>query len=219
MTQPSLKFKNGTFIEWNYGDDGGGSEQYKDFLTVIPAEAKFKKCLEWCAGLSAISFSLLDAGIVDEVVLMDKYEPALLQAQYNAKNNGFDNVKYYHYDKISDLPEAEKFDLVVANPPHCVSDEGIKLTMNSSTNFDLNVRLIVDQDWKIHKEFFTNIVKYLNNGAELYISENGLHTELLQYIKDAGLTLVKIYDADMLDKATTKNTSVIMHMKYETKIY
>lgn len=215
----SLSFQNGTTIHWSRGDDGGGSTQYVDFLNSIPSDAKYKRCLEWCAGLSAISFSLLDAGIVEEVVLMDKHKPALLRAQLNAKNNGFNNVKYYHCDKISDLPDYEKFDLVVANPPHCLSDMGIKQSIEnnkmSAEDIETCTRLLVDQDWKIHKEFFTNIGKYLNHRAELYISENELHGDLVQYIKDAGLILVKVHKADILSNAASNSSSVIMHIRHE----
>lgn len=114
-----LTFKNGIHIEWNHGDDGGGSVQYADFINAIGSQKTYNKCLEWCAGLSAITYSLFDEKIINEAVLMDIHEPALQQAMLNAKNNNLlDKIKYYVCDEVKKLPSTEKFDLVVGNPPH-----------------------------------------------------------------------------------------------------
>lgn len=218
-----LTFKNGTTIEWDHGQDGGGSTQYKDFLQAIPSNAKFKRCLEWCAGLSAISFSLLDAGVIEELVLIDKHEPSITQALLNAKNNGFSNVKGYVLDKISDIPNNEKFDLIVANPPHLNCEVNYQPAIDTSEmtidDVLLHQRLLLDKDWNAHKEFFKNISNYLNNNAELYISENNTHPDLLQLIEQAGLKIVNIYKAPELSKSASNDQSVIMHIRYEEKIY
>lgn len=213
----SLKFENGTFMEWNPGDDGGGSTHYIDFLNAIPKNSKFKKCLEWCAGCSAISFSLLDANIVEELVLLDVYKPALEQALLNAKNNNFTKVKAYNIDCISKLPIDEKFDLVVSNPPHTVDFSFFE--QMDATNFtekeisDIE-RLTVDKNWKIHQEFFSNISKYLNPGAEIYISESNQYTSHVDWAKEAGLILKKVYPASLND-----TNLVILHFIYEEKIH
>ena len=40
----SLTFENGTHINWNRGDDGGGSTHYVDFLNAIK-DRKYKNGL------------------------------------------------------------------------------------------------------------------------------------------------------------------------------
>lgn len=221
--QQSLTFKNGTTIKWNHGEDGGGSTQYKDFLQVVPSDKKYKRCLEWCAGLSAIAFSLLDAKIIDELVLMDKYKPALDQAMLNAKLNNFDKVKSYHCDKISDIPIHEKFDLIVANPPHCMDSSGLKWALENKhmdlEDLPLHERLVIDTNWKIHEEFFSNITRYLNDNAELFISENHQHTTLIKFIEEAGLKILNFYNADELNSSGGGSNSIIMHLKYEKEIH
>ena len=93
----------------------GGPPQ-PDFLNAVGDTKKYNKCLEWCAGLSAISFSLLDKNIIDKSVLMDIYEPALLTAIDNANNNKLqDRVTHYVCDNVNKIPKHEKFDLVI-NP-------------------------------------------------------------------------------------------------------
>ena len=64
----TLIFDNGTIINYEPEMDGGGSTQYKDFLTYFKSTGKtYKNCFEWCSGLGAIGFSLLDAGICESI--------------------------------------------------------------------------------------------------------------------------------------------------------
>ena len=213
----SLTFKNSTHIKWNPGDDGGGSTQYKDFLNAITTEKKYNNCLEWCAGLSAIAFSLLDAGIAENIVLMDVYEPALIKAQENAKDNNIvDNVSIRVCDKIDSLPITDKFDLVVSNPPHAISGNLIEdLHDYEGSEKDWIYRLTVDKNWELHKEFFKNITRYLNSNADLYISETIKNNIFIGWAKEVGLNLIEVFPSPIL--STDANTdAVILHFRYET---
>lgn len=210
-----LKFKNGIHIKWNPGDDGGGSTQYIDFLDTIGTEKKYNNCLEWCAGLSAIAFSLVDANIVENIVLMDLYEPALIKAQENAvSNNIVDKVDIRICDKINMLPLTDKFDLVVANPPHSPVN-GITNIPNSQKEYDACLRITIDKDWELHKEFFKNITTYLNTNADVYISETERLDSIVTWAKEVGLNLMKIFPSPML-AIDSKTSAVIYHFRYET---
>jgi methylase of polypeptide subunit release factors len=211
-----LTFKNGTHIKWNQGDDGGGSAQYVDFIDAVGTGKKYNKGLEWCAGLSAIAFSLLDAEICDKITLMDIYEPALIKAKENAeKNNIGDRVNYYVLGNIGDLPIDEKFDLVVANPPHCEEDDWMDKNNNS---YDDCHRITIDLGWNLHKEFYANITKHLNPGADVYISQVTRSAILEKYQADSGLVLVEEIPAKFLS-ADSKTDAFITHFKYEEKVY
>jgi methylase of polypeptide subunit release factors len=218
---PNLTFENRINITWNPGDDGGGSTHYVDFLNAVGSEKKYKNGLEWCAGLSAVAFSLLDAKICENFVLMDIYEPALIKAQENAKiNNIIDKVSIRLCDKIDSLPITDKFDLVVSNPPH---GETASWIINSQPNLtkeeiDRIIRITVDKDWNLHKEFFKNITKYLNPNADLFISETSSHPFIINWAKEVGLNLIEVFSAPALAK-DTKTDAVILHFIYETKIY
>lgn len=213
-----LTFENGIHIEWCKGDDGGGSTQYIDFIHAIGSEKKYNKCLEWCAGLSAITFGLFDEKIINEAVLMDIYEPALLTAMVNAKNNNLsDKIKYFVCDEIKKLPSTEKFDLVVSNPPH--SSHGYWLV--DGVNEDItgtHRRLVVDEDWKIHKEFFDNITKYLNEGADIFLSESDIHSDLISMAEQNNLKYVGFHSAPLLS-VDSRTQAVVMHFKYETEVH
>jgi methylase of polypeptide subunit release factors len=208
----SLTFKNGTHIKWNPGDDGGGSSHYPDFLNAIGNDKKYKKGLEWCSGLSAVAFSLIDSKICENFVLMDIYEPALTKAKQNAEDNNIgDNITYYVCDSIHKLPKTEKFDLVVANPPHCIDGDWIVESPNSETIH----RLTIDLNWNLHKEFYENIVDYFNPGADLYISQICRHTIIDEYIKNSGLVLIEEFPAKYLS-IDSKTNAFIAHFRYET---
>lgn len=214
-----LIFKNGLHIKWNGGDDGGGSTQYADFLEVISDGRTYKKGLEWCAGLSAIAFSLMDAKIIENCVLMDIYEPALTTAMENAlRNNIGDKIKYYVCDSIKKLPDTEKFDLVVSNPPHSKHGDWINENNELVDVVGGHRRLSVDKDWKLHEEFFSSIPHYLNEGADIFLSESDTHMDLIEMALKNKLQYVGSYPAPELAKCS--NTyAVIMHFRYETKIY
>jgi tRNA1(Val) A37 N6-methylase TrmN6 len=86
----------------------------------------------------------------------------------NVKNTNYEHqVKTYCIDKIALLPQTEKFDLIVSNPPHF-----------SSGNFYLdNVlttgqRIYVDKNWKTHIEFFSNIASHLKPDGKIVLVES-----------------------------------------------
>jgi len=206
-----LTFQNGIHIEWHNGDDGGGSVHYVDFLKAIGNDKKYNKGLEWCAGSSAIAFSLIDNKVCDNFVLMDIYEPALKRAKHNAKLNNIDEkIQYYVCDKISLLPSYEKFDLVVANPPHCPEDHWIPDSPDQSSSY----RITIDLDWHLHKEFYQNIVQYLHPNADIYISQIMEHADIDEYIKNSGLVIVNEIPAKYLS-IDSKTQAFIRHLRYE----
>lgn len=161
----TLTFDNGFILNYEPEMDGGGSIQYKDFLTYIKSTGKtYKHCFEWCSGLGAVGFSLLDAGICESITFMDVYEPSIDSVLQNAKdNNVSDKVKAYHLDAIHKLPKDLKFDLVIGNPPHSPG--------NPQGWEDHWYRIIIDPDWKLHKEFFANISPYVELNSDIILSE------------------------------------------------
>ena len=205
-----LVFANGTKITWERGLDGGGSTQYLDFLPYLNRiNRKYTSGLEWCSGLGAIGFSILDAGICDRMSFMDFYPPAAPCTLANARDNGLTSkVVHYTIDQIQKIPLGVKFDLVVGNPPHCQNVPQHIQDVNPYA-----VRMLLDENWDIHREFFNNIGKYLYKGADIIISEVYDNHDLIQLAKQAGLTYVASVPAQELVKNSNPN-SVIMHFQF-----
>ena len=145
-------------------EDGGGTwfgQEYVRELTKY--DRQFDRCLEWCSGPGFIGFALLAHGICRDLILMDRYTPSAVSVADTVKQNGcIDNVKFYNLDQVCLLPRHERFDLVVANPPHF-------LTCPGDDNYQ---RIAVDQQWQAHEEFYANIGRYLNPNSLILIQEN-----------------------------------------------
>jgi len=62
-------------------------------------------------------------------------------------------------DSLSAIPDIERWDLVVSNPPH------FKDNHNKSIKH-------FDKDWEIHNSFYTQVGAFLNPGASILIQEN-----------------------------------------------
>jgi len=203
----TLEFDNGIVIDYKSEDDGGGSEQYTDFLDHIKSTGKtYKHCLEWCSGLGAIGYSLLDAGICESVTFMDIHKPSIENALYNAqKNNVSDKVQAYHLDAIQKLPKHLTFDLVVGNPPH---------SQGNPENFEGDwYRKIVDNNWDTHREFFINIKDYLSPSSDIILSEIENHSiskVLITMAESAGLKFINFAPAPKLAK--TGNATGLLHV-------
>jgi hypothetical protein len=64
------QFPNGTTLYWTPGSNGGGITQYTDFTDILSNDTKvYNRGLEWCAGLGAIGFSIMDIKKVQYVCL------------------------------------------------------------------------------------------------------------------------------------------------------
>jgi len=186
--------RNGITIYYELSLAGGGEDfgmRYKDVIQQIYPGKKFNSCFEWCSGPGFIGFDLLSAGLCDQLYLADIYTPALNAVEKTIKNlpeQYQGRVNYAKIKQIKDLPTDWKFDLVVANPPHW--NPSIQ-TMISQIAF--RDRICTDVDWKIHQEFFSNILEHLNDDGVILLQEMSYASGPEMFrpsIERAGLTIV-----------------------------
>ena len=149
---------------------------------------------------------------------MDCYKPAINNCMENAKRNKVeDRVEFYHTDKVANINNSEKFDLVVGNPPHSfdyVQWAQSQLTLERPTQqdfpyWDNTVRIDVDKDMLIHKEFFDNIRDKLTDDADIFISEVGDKNPVIKYAKSLGYELVAVWNM----RSMNNNTGDILHLR------
>lgn len=173
--------------------DGGGDDIKSSLLEFINSTGKkvYERALDWCAGHGPFGFELLDKKKSNFVVFQDIYDVSTDTCIQNAKENNISHLVNAHTSStISGIPSSERFDLVVANPPHCGSSEG--LIKNFS--YENTKRILVDEKHTAHKEFFKNIKQYLTHDADIYItvpSKNNDH--FVRWAKEGGLTYMGIY--------------------------
>lgn len=199
------------------GLDGGGHLHLPDFLDALTTHGQdqYQSAVEWCAGFGVIGFNLLNKDICKKMSFIDCYEPAVRWLNRTIEHNNIENkTEVYHADKISLIPDGVKWDLVVANPPHCFDLNTKKYFEETVQEPQLDdiIRLTCDVDLEIHKEFFSNIRSYLEPGADIFISEVGSLDEVQSLAEDAGLEFLGKYPAPKLS-LNSQTDAVVFHFK------
>lgn len=153
--------------------DGGGIKFYKEFQKILKNK-KIKSVLEFCSGPGFIGFSLLKIKSVKNVTLIDINKKLKKGIERTIKINKLeDKCNFYFGNGLKALKSKKiKFDCIVSNPPH-IDLKKIKY------NLPINDRKIIydDTDFKIHKDFFKNAHKFLNDKGVILFIENALQSD------------------------------------------
>jgi len=166
--------------------DGGGTGFGQDFLRLfrsrrMPTQARL---FEWCAGPGFIGFSLLAHGFCDTLSLADVNPAAVRAARMTVRRNRLaDRVAVYRSDNLADIPPAERWNVIVSNPPHF--DDAV---------FKDEIRLY-DRDWQLHREFFRDAPRFLAPDGVIVLQENnqGATAETFRSMAEAaGLRIVLV---------------------------
>jgi predicted RNA methylase len=166
--------------------DGGGSSFGQDYIPLLQnwGMPRQTRVFEWCAGPAFIGFSLLGHGQCESLCLADINPEAVEACRRTIRDNGLaDRVSVYHSDNLAGIPPAERWDLVVSNPPHHVD----------AFFGDLRGH---DPDWRIHRAFYGSVEPHLNPGGIIVLQENnrGSTAETFRaMIEDAGLSIVFVH--------------------------
>lgn len=181
----TLKYKN---LEVYYLQNliGGGETFGQDYIPVVKQEfGSVNTLCEFACGPGYIGFSLLAHGLCKKLILIDINPLAIEACQKTIKENGLKNVTTYLSDGLSKIPSNEKWNLVVSNPPHFNGNfEGRK---------DL---LLIDPDWKIHKNFYSKVANHLTKDGSILFIENvsGSDEKLWkEMIEKNGLLFIKTF--------------------------
>lgn len=100
--------------------NGGGTIEapwFVRFLRQRFPERRFERVLDWCGGCGFLGFSLLDAGLCEELCIVDVNPDAIACVERTLAENrealGDHRVTARVSDNLSSLSEGEQFDLVV----------------------------------------------------------------------------------------------------------
>ena len=143
--------------------DGGGMGFGQQFLSVVKEKiGKVDHAFEYCAGAGFIGFSLLAHNLCERLTLADINPDAVKACEETIKNNNLQTkVSVYLSDCLDKIPESEKWDLVVSNPPHWPSSED---------KYRENIRNF-DPGLIIHKKFYRDIHKFLKPNGSILLQE------------------------------------------------
>ena len=174
--------------------DGGGTTFGQLYVPIIrKLIGKSKTCFEAFSGPAFIGFSLLANNLCEELVVADINPEAINYVKLTVSENNLSRkVRYYIADVLEgDIPESERFDLVVGNPPHFNESTISKYCLKCS-----NIEMLKSYDagWELHKRFYESIHKFLNNGANIILVENSEGSnekDFIGFIQKGGLKYVK----------------------------
>ena len=155
----------------------GGLAFGRDFPRVLNelGIGRRDRMFEFCAGPGYIGYSLLAAGWCESLVLADIDPDAVSTARFTAAHNDLeDRVVVYRSDALDQIPDSERWDLVVANPPHF-----------SERNPDIR---IFDPGWELHRRFYASVASHMNPGGLVVMVESheGSDPELFEEMIRAG---------------------------------
>ena len=166
--------------------DGGGTGFGQDFVRLfgsrrMPRQARL---FEWCAGPGFIGFSLLAHGFCDTLCLADINPAAVRTARMTVRRNRLtDRVAGYRSDNLEDIPPAERWNVIVSNPPHF--DEAA---------VESEIKLY-DGAWQLHRDFFDDVPRFLAPNGVIVLQENnqGATAETFRPMAEAaGLRVVLV---------------------------
>jgi len=179
-------------VKYDSWMDGGGTWFGQEYIKIVKQRypKQFQRCYEWCSGPAYIGFGLLDHGICRGLCVSDIYEPAIQRVQETIAVNQLSTVTAYAIDSVSEMPDHEQFDLVVANPPHFLECPG-------DDNYQ---RIAVDADWQAHQDFFRYIGHHLLPGGVILLQENQAGSlrreqEFEPFIDAAGLVITDVFNS------------------------
>ena len=217
----TVKYKNIT-VFYKEELDGGGTTFGQDYLEFIPrlSKKKYDRVYEWCCGPGFIGFSLLAYGFCKSLCLSDVHPEAVEAVKKTIKFNKLENkVSVYLSDSLDQIPNNEKWDLVVGNPPHYSK----KFNIDDLDNDQM--RIVLDSDLKTHDKFFEKVGNHLNENGFVLLQENWFRVARDTFIEMINKYNFKfIFSSPFSNKfyyfCFAKNEKVVSYLKkqkWETK--
>lgn len=168
---------------------GGGIRFGQQFIPVVKEKfGHIGHVFEFCAGPGFIGFSLLANKLCDKLTLADVNPEAIKVCNETIKKNGLELVvSTYISDCLDDIPETEKWDLVVGNPPHvfCATEDEYKKDI-----------ILFDPNFSIHKRFYRDIHKFLKPTGSVLLQEHTESTSIADFkeiIEKNGLKIIDVF--------------------------
>ncbi len=157
--------------------DGGGTSFGQDFIPLVRKNfRRLDRVCEFGSGPGFIGFSLLGHGLCKSLCLLDVNPEAVEACNHTIERNALQKrAKAYLSNGLRDVPRSERWDLVVSNPPHLDGTE-------REYGMDL---IAVDPGWRIHREFYRNVSRFLKPGGSVIFVENSVGSSPEQWYRMA----------------------------------
>lgn len=169
--------------------NGGGMRFGQQYIPVVKEKfGKVNHIFEFCSGPGFIGFSLLANKLCDRLTLADVNPDAIKVCNETIRKNNLESmVSTYLSDCLDNVPETEKWDLVVGNPPHvfCATEDEYKKDI-----------ILFDPNFNIHRRFYRDIHKFLKPAGSILLQEHMESTSIDDFknmIEESGLKIIDVF--------------------------
>ena len=119
-----------------------------------------------CSGPAFIGFYLKFISLADDLYLFDINDDNRRYINQTIKDNELKDVRFIHSDVFDSFEEEVVFDTIVSNPP---------MFKRASSTFwyeNNEYLLAIDEDWRFHKKFFRDVVRFMDSESRIIMIEN-----------------------------------------------
>lgn len=177
---------NGIRVYYTKELDGGGASFGQDYIDFIREHfPPQQRIFEWCSGPGFIGFSLLAHGLCNTLCLADINPLAIEACKKTIRKNRLEGkVTVYLSDNLKNIPSSERWNLVVANPPH----HKCKCVKKISPEI-----IYLDKNWALHRQFYKDVGQFLDQDGSLVIQEGTLRSDVESFremIESNGFSII-----------------------------
>lgn len=162
-----FKLEKGTVFYEEHLDAGGTTFAVNCLKNPsVNQHIKRGKILEMCSGPGFMGFYLNFEGYADELYLSDINLENELYIKETINQNSLTNTKFINSNVFDSFNDDIIFDTILINPPHYSTPRpgGYKDEYEKLISLDL--------DMNIHKNFFTQVKKFMNDDSRIVLVEN-----------------------------------------------
>lgn len=175
--------------------NGGGDYLALEYIDVIKEwHGTVDNMLEWCSGPGFIGYGMLASNICKNISFNDMYAPAIEMLERTRDNSNFiSNISIYKGHTLESIPLTQKYNIVVGNPPHWKDAESATKCLGFNIKEHKHIEnILVDADWKSHKQFYKLIKPLLHPQGQIILQENAQGScpdDFKEIVDQAGLKI------------------------------
>jgi methylase of polypeptide subunit release factors len=175
----------------------GGGEAWADCFVQVVRKlfGKVEKICEFASGPGFIGFSLLANDLCEKLTLVDVNPEAVRVCLSTVEENQLgDRVSIFGSNGLDAVPETERWNLVVMNPPfeYCT-----RYDYEHTFAQGYYTLRIFDPEWAIHRQFYKQVGRFLFPAGSVLAAEDWKFPGLWRrMVEAAGLEFVKCFYVD-----------------------
>ena len=152
------------------------------FLLATYAFSCTGKILEIGCGTGIVSISAALGSVSNSVLGVDMNEEAVECAKHNAEANNAPNCHFMQANMFSSIPEGDKFDAILFNPPYLPTTREEKLALeNENAAYDGG-----ENGLEVFLQFAEDVSEHLSQGGKVAVIASSLNDGMKKTVEELG---------------------------------